>query len=207
MKNHFTPDPRYLTKLRLVSALIALLIWIGMGLIAWAISFDEEIGRRGAEITMLVVSGLNLLWLVPTLLVSGPYYRSLQYELEDDEAIVRVGILTNSVKHVPYRTVTNITVKRDPFDRWLFGLGSLIIQTAGMSGTSGAEESLVGLGNVDEIYEQVATELRRFRRGLDPTASEEEGVRIEAARQADGPTLEAILGEVQAIRLALESEG
>ena len=64
--------------------------------------------------------------------------KALGYEVQDDEVIVRVGIITHSVKHVPYRTVTNITVSRDILDRWFFGLGSLHIQTAGMSGKSGA---------------------------------------------------------------------
>ncbi len=72
-------------------------------------------------------------------------------------------ILTHSVKHVPYRTATNITVRRD-----IFNLGSLYIQTAGMSGQSGAEEKLVGLENVQEIYEMVVVELRRFRGAMPP---------------------------------------
>jgi hypothetical protein len=37
------------------------------------------------------------------------------------------------------RTVTTISVKRDILDRWLFNLGTLEIQTAGMSGQTGAE--------------------------------------------------------------------
>ena len=56
----------------------------------------------------------------------------------DEQVIVRQGVLTRAVKHVPYRTVTNITVKRGVIDRWL-GLGTLDIQTAGMSGNTGAE--------------------------------------------------------------------
>jgi uncharacterized membrane protein YdbT with pleckstrin-like domain len=109
--------------------------------------------------------------------------------------IVRVGIITQSVKHVPYRTVTNITLSRDILDRWFFGLGSLHIQTAGMSGKSGAEEKLVGLPNVQEVYELVVTELRRFRGGMAPTAAE-----VEPGLAASGETLTAILEEVRAIR-------
>jgi hypothetical protein len=101
------------------------------------------------------------------------------------------------VKHVPFRTVTNLTVKRGILDRWFFDLGTLNIQTAGMSGNTGAEESLVGLDNYDEVYEMVATELRRFRGGMAPTAAEEE---------LDSPeVLSALLGEVRAIRQTLEA--
>jgi putative membrane protein len=133
------------------------------------------------------------------MLLTYPYYRSLSYEIQDDEVIMHVGIWTKSVKHVPYRTVTNLTVKRGILDR-LFGLGTLNIQTAGMSGTTGAEESLEGLTNVQEVYDIVVTELRRFRGSMAPTAAEEE---IEPA-VASTDALSAILTEVRAIRHALE---
>lgn len=111
--------------------------------------------------------------MIPWLLLIPAYSRSLTYEIQDDEVIVRVGIITKSVKHVPYRTVTNLEVKRDPFDR-LLGLGTLKVQTAGMSGQTGAEESLVGLPNYVEIYETVAATLRRFRQVMAPTQGGEE---------------------------------
>jgi uncharacterized membrane protein YdbT with pleckstrin-like domain len=104
------------------------------------------------------------------------------------------------VKHVPYRTVTNITVKRDVLDR-LLGLGTLTIQTAGMSGTKGAEESLVGLGEVAEVYTSVAQELRRFRGAMSPTQSEMES----AAPDGQEFSLGAILTEIRAIRQTLEA--
>ncbi len=84
-------------------------------------------------------------------------------------------------------------------DRWFFGLGTLNIQTAGMSGQTGVEETLVGLTNVQEVYEIVATQLRRFRGGMAPTAAE-----VEPEGPAElGETLSAILTEVRAIRSAL----
>ena len=128
------------------------------------------------------------------MILTGPYYRSLRYEVRGDEVIVHVGIWTKSVKHVPYRTVTNITIKRDILDRWIFGIGSLNIQTAGMSGQKGAEEKLVGLPNIQEVYDMVATELRGFRGGMSPTAADTEP----AGDSAE--LLSAILTEVRAIR-------
>jgi len=87
-------------------------------------------------------------------------------------------------------------VKQDPLDR-LFGIGTLNIQTAGMSGQTGAEESLVGLPNFQEVYEQVAQTLRRFRGAMAPTQAE-----VEPAPAED--LLAAILDELRAIRGALE---
>lgn len=203
----YKPSPRYLTKLRLIITVVVLLILIGGALLAWLISLDT--GTYPGD-TMLIFGGavvLDLVWAVPALLMTGPYYRSLSYEIQDDEVIVRVGIITHSIKHVPYRTVTNLTIKRGILDRWLFGLGTLNIQTAGMSGTTGAEESLEGLSNVHEVYEIVVRELQRFRGGMAPTAAGVEGPSVtdEAAALATVQTLSAILSEVQAIRLRLET--
>jgi uncharacterized membrane protein YdbT with pleckstrin-like domain len=190
----FKPSPQYLTKLR-----VAITIWTLVS-IAGCVFFGLLIPDKVARLFFggFIVAGI-IIWLVAVIL-AGPYYRSLSYEVQDDEVIVSVGILTHSVKHVPYRTVTNITVKRDILDRWFFGLGTLNIQTAGMSGTKGAEESLVGLTNVHEVYDMVVNELRRFRGGMAPTAAEME---LEPAVPSAN-TLGAILDEVRAIRQTLE---
>lgn len=123
----------------------------------------------------------------------GPYFRSLRYEIHDEQVIMHVGIITRSVKYVPFRTVTNMTVKRGPLDR-AFGIGSLAIQTAGISGTSQAEQHLVGLEDPDAVYDLAVQALRRFRGAMRATTAdiEEEDV------------LSAILHEVRAIRQRLE---
>jgi membrane protein YdbS with pleckstrin-like domain len=197
----FKADPKYLTKLRVVITLMALLILAGGILLGLLLSLDRDIGLGTGLIVIAVTFVLDVLWWIPALLLSGPYYHSLSYEVQDDEVIVHVGIWTKSVKHVPYRTVTNLHVKRDILDRWLFALGTLNIQTAGMSGQTGAEERLVGLPNVQEVYELVATQLRRFRGGMGPTAADVEPEPVEGA----APTLVAILDEVRAIRQNLEN--
>jgi len=197
----FKPSPRYLGKLRLVITIIALLILAGGVLLGWLMSLDKSIGASGFRIVVIVTAIIDALWWVPAMLLTAPYYRSLSYEIQDDEVIVRVGIWTKSVKHVPYRTVTNLTAKRDILDRWL-GLGTLDIQTAGMSGQTGAEEKLAGLPDVQEVYEMVATALRRFRGAMAPTTTE---VEAEPAMASAG-VLNEILAEVRAIRQALEAD-
>jgi len=195
----FKPSPQYLTRLRLVITLVALLILASGVLLGWLLSNDAEIGASGARTIVIVVAIVDAVWYLPALMLTGPYYRSLAYEIQEDEVIVRVGIWTKSVKHVPYRTMTNLTVKRDILERWL-GIGTLNIQTAGMSGTTGVEEKLVGLTNVEEVYEIVVTELHRFRGSMAPTAA---GVEGEPAVSTTD-TLSAILSEVRAIRRAME---
>ncbi|UCG50731.1 MAG: PH domain-containing protein [Candidatus Latescibacterota bacterium] len=195
----FRPSGQYLGKLALNVTLLATAIGVAALLMGWLISLEEG-GREGGIVATVLVIVNTAWWLVAILLV-GPYYRSLSYEIQNDEVIVRVGIFVKSVKHVPYRTVTNIAVKRDIFDRWFFGIGTLNIQTAGMSGAKGAEESLVGLPNHQEVYEIVADELRRFRSGMAPTAAETDDE--PAGRSA--AVLGEILSEIKAIRRAKEA--
>ncbi|NIM19881.1 MAG: PH domain-containing protein [Candidatus Latescibacteria bacterium] len=192
------PDPRYLGKMRLIMFIIAVLA-MGIGiLIGSLVSLDE--GPRAGKIVVLVFLLVDVAWWLPANILAGFYYRSLKYEIQDDEVIVHVGIWTKSVKHVPYRTVTNLKVKRDIFDRWIFGIGTLNIQTAGMSGTTGAEESLVGMVGVQDVYDLVVKKLRRFRGSMAPTAAEEE----RAPETGSSDTLLAILDELRAIRKTME---
>jgi uncharacterized membrane protein YdbT with pleckstrin-like domain len=179
-----------------LSMTLGALSFLAVGLL-FALLLASEEGRRAGEITTWVVLIVDAAWFVPGLFLAAAYYRSLKYEIQDDEVIVHVGIWTRSVKHVPFRTITNLKVHRGIFDRWFFDLGNLNIQTAGMSGTSGAEESLVGLPNFQEAYEIVSTRLRRYRGSMAPTAAEEQ-------IEPKGDAVEAILTELRAIRKAVE---
>jgi uncharacterized membrane protein YdbT with pleckstrin-like domain len=192
---NFKPSPRYRSKLYLNLTLVALAIAAFGLFMGWAVSRDGD--RLGAQIAMTIIFGIDALYWVIAITLAGPYYRSLYYELHSDEIVVHVGIWTKSVKHVPFRTVTNIQITRDIFDRWFFNIGSLNVQTAGMSGKQGAEEKLVGLTNVTEVYEMVATELRRFRGGMTPTAAD-----VDAGPTGD--LTSAMLDELRAIRRAVE---
>ncbi len=193
----FVPNPKYQVKLLVVNTVIAFLILVGTGILSALIGLDDP---NAALTIFLIFTGFDALYWLIAIAVVLPYYRSLRYEIREDEVIVHVGIFTQSIKHVPYRTVTNITISRDIFDRWFFNLGTLQIQTAGMSGQSGAEEKLVGLENVQEVYEMVVKELRRFRGGMTPTTTEEEPKEMVQSTSTD------LLEEVRAIRRLLESE-
>ncbi len=70
-----------------------------------------------------------------------------------------------------------------------------------MSGQTGVEERLVGLSGVQEVYEAVAEELRRFRGGMAPTQAD---VDVEPEVVPQGG-LGEILAEVRAIRKSLEA--
>ena len=111
---------------------------------------------------------LILLFVVLTLIL-GPlillslylYFRGLEYIVHGDEIIVRKGLFNKSVKHCPFRTITNISTAVGPFDR-IFEIGCINIQTSGSSGSKGGkpEEKLEGLRVFQEIREYIITQIR-----------------------------------------------
>lgn len=177
----------------LACSLVAVWLIVG-GMIA-----DKELPPSALLIALGLAVLANLAWVILALILAGPYYRSISYELTDEEILVRVGIWTKSVKYVPYRTITNIVARRGLLDRTLFDIGRLDVQTAGMSGQARVEAKLVGLAEYEEVYDIVRARLQRFRSSLAPTQTEEEPVPALAPAPSDD-VLREILREVRAIR-------
>lgn len=186
------PHPSYLTKLYVSTGLIFFLFVFPFV----CLGFLPDLGL----IYVLIFLAANLLWIAPAFLLYPAYYRSIYYELKEDEIVVHKGIFTKSTKVVPYRTVTNLHQKRDLLDRYLFKLGTLNVQTAGMSGQQGAEEVLVGLADYDEVLKTVRAELRRYRSSMATTTEVES-----PAAAATAPQITAdLLDEVREIKALLQ---
>ncbi len=113
---------------------------------------------------------LNLVWLVPALVLMPFYIGSIEYSVIAEsgetmpEIYVKKGIVTVTRKHVPFRTITNISSNAGPFDR-LFGIGNVSIETAGYSGANqlGPEEKFEGITFYEEVRDFILNELRRFK--------------------------------------------
>ena len=187
-----TPSRKYLKKSYLTTGIVALALFFSAVVIGTLISLDPTVGIQALWWSLVAAVAVNALWGIPALLLIGPYFRSLRYEFHEDQVVMHVGVITRSVKYVPFRTVTNMTVKQGPFDR-LFGIGSLEIQTAGISGTSEAEQHLVGLEDPQAVYDLAVQALSRFRGAMDPTTAD----------VAEQDVLRLILDEVRGIRQSL----
>jgi membrane protein YdbS with pleckstrin-like domain len=112
----------------------------------------------------------NLVWFVP-LMIYIPYeFRSIEYSVKAEtgetmpEIYVKRGVVTVTRKHVPFRTITNISSKAGIFDR-LFNIGSVQIETAGYSGSqqAGPEVKLEGIVFYEEVRDFILAELRKFK--------------------------------------------
>ena len=127
-----------------------------------------------------------------------PYFRSIRYEMGDQEIVVHKGIVTRVENTVPYRMVTNVSLKRGLLDRW-FGLGGLYIHTAGYSQQTTAEARLSGLEDYQAVHRDLLAKLRRYRRSAGPSG-EAEIVEPVASGESVSDLLQQILDELKALR-------
>jgi len=193
----FTPNQNYLFK-RFVQILLLASI-IGS---ATAIA-GREIGHRinpteGATWGLVISFSLNLAWVGLAGLLSHLHYRSLFYEIHTDKVILHAGVITKTVTHVPFQMITNLKVRRSPFDRF-FNLGTIDIQTAGKGEHHGATGRLLGLRNFKEVYDNVTASMRQDR---DSTFSLQEK---ETVHSSELVMLGILLEEMKSIRILLQN--
>ena len=177
----FKPSRAFRQKLWISSIAGAVTIWLiiavgYLGIIAIASHFDPSKYNAIQHINVWFVpltlwtNVFNLIWLIPCLIWVPFYFRSIEYSVKAEsgetmpEIYVKKGVVTVTRKHVPFRTITNISSKAGPFDR-LFGIGSVLVETAGYSGTkqAGPEIKLEGIVFYEEIRDFILNELRKFR--------------------------------------------
>ncbi|MHA2407585.1 MAG: PH domain-containing protein, partial [Candidatus Ranarchaeia archaeon] len=174
----FKPSSAFRNKIWYECIIFAFLIWGGTMLTLLGISgimfLDDGVPMNFfINIWFLPVNFwiwvFNTTWLVPALILTPLYISRIEYSVlyESGESLpeiyVKKGIIQVTRKHVPFRTITNISAVAGPFDR-IFGIGSVNIQTAGYSGAkAGPEEKLEGIAFYEEVRDFILQELRKFR--------------------------------------------
>lgn len=155
--------------------------WIGLTFIIYVISRESWTPIQHAQyVNTWWVFASGWYWGIALIILSigftiwALYVARIEYSILAEtgqpmpEIYVRKGIFTVTEKHVPFRTVTNISSKKGIFDR-IFGIGSVEIQTAGISGgmqpggfQAKPEEKLEGIPYFNELRDFILRELRRF---------------------------------------------
>ena len=180
----FKPSKKFRNKLWFEIIGIAIVIWaaitlgyLGLGYLIITKSRDGTIADYYAHVDKYLgilnqwILGIHLIWLVPVLILIPIYVNRIEYSVitESGEAMpevyVKKGVFNVSRKHVPFRTITNISSRAGLLDR-LFGIGTIEIETAGISVHKtrwGPEEKIEGIMFYEEVRDFILAELRKFR--------------------------------------------
>ena len=164
----YRPLNRFMYKLTLQVFIIVFLVssglWLLAGFIVWTSQYDAgksiTIGQDWINLCLLANVVLILLITLFALIVTYIYTKWMSFHIYSNEIVVHKGVVNKTEKHVPYRTVTNISTRYGVFDK-LFGIGTVEVETAGKSGQSmGPEEKIEGIHNFVEVRNIVLEELR-----------------------------------------------
>ncbi|WP_162224321.1 PH domain-containing protein [Halorussus salinus] len=142
------------------------------------------------------------------------FYRTADYRLTDDEIEYRRGVFFRQKTTIPYNRITNVATAQGPIQRFV-GAGQVGVHTAGYGGQMGAELTIDGIADYEEVKDQIVAKVR----GRPAAATEsgevgdlEPGVgRAASEREVGGATptgrdaeSDAMLDELRRIRELLE---
>lgn len=177
---------------------LALLVVLGvvgvLGVSGVLFEISEWVVLVGGGI-LLVVFGY-LTWWIPA------FVRTADYRLTGDELEYRRGVFFQQKTTVPYNRITNVNAAQGPLQR-LVGAGSVGVHTAGYGAQAGAELTIGGVGDYEEIKDQILDRVRRRH----PEATESvESADIEGRRVDEGPGVgsDELLVELRRIRELME---
>jgi putative membrane protein len=103
-----------------------------------------------------------LILLIPYSLLAVARYYSYRYRFDDTELVIRSGIISTNVRHIPYARIQNLDATQNVFHR-MFGVLSARVDT-GSGHDAEATLSVITRAAYEEIRERVFRE----RRGVEP---------------------------------------
>ncbi|MCF7826533.1 MAG: PH domain-containing protein [Candidatus Marinimicrobia bacterium] len=124
---------------------------------------------------------------------------NLKYSVEDERVVVQKGIIFKKNISIPYSAVTDFTLSRSLYERWL-GIGTLLIQTAGQGAQAGGHEGrLEGLVEFESLHGILRDRVKAFRgnQGQNIVAQAE-------TIEGDNDVLKSILEEIKKINRKLK---
>jgi len=192
MNTLFKPAPALVSLLVIDSIMFILLIL--------CISVLPILLGTGFDLLIVGISITCVLGIIAVIVVwAGLYYKSMWYELRDDEISWKRGVWFRTTGIVPYNRITNLDIKQGPVMRVL-GISTLAIQTAGYSGQAVPEIKIEGIVHAEELRELIRSLVRGCTTGNDGTG----GVTPRTVVPAPGTTEQQILAELVKIRTLFE---
>ena len=146
----------------------------------------------GGAIALLVFGYLT--WWIPA------FYRTAGYRFTGEEVEYRRGVFFQQKTTVPYNRITNVGISQGPIER-LVNAGAVGIPTAGYGGQMGAELTIGGVSDFEDIQEQV---LERVRDRPAKATEGKELVDVAPSHETRDDDSGEMLGELRRIRELLE---
>jgi uncharacterized membrane protein YdbT with pleckstrin-like domain len=135
------------------------------------------------------------------LFLSWVRYSTLQYTFTQEGVSMRWGRLFRREIILNYARIQDIHLRSNLIERWL-GLSRILVQTA--SGSSGAEMTIEGLKEYEEVRDFLYSKMRGVSDAVDPAAAASAGTVAARASEAElAETLRAIVHELQLTRDAV----
>ena len=189
------PDVKQFMKLEVyIYATISLVTILAVLIIQiLVVNLDPEVENAEfvQNVWSWVIAALTLLWILGPWL-SYLWITNLKYSILDERVVIHKGILTKKSVSIPYAAITDFTLKRSLYERWL-NIGTLLIQTAGQGVQAGGYEGqLVGLVHFEDLHRELQSRVRSFKGGNPQSQPADPG-----GNEAD--VLQAILQEIRKI--------
>jgi uncharacterized membrane protein YdbT with pleckstrin-like domain len=135
------------------------------------------------------------------LFLSWVRYSTLQYTFTQEGVSMRWGRLFRREIILNYARIQDIHLRSNLVERWL-GLSRILVQTA--SGSSGAEMTIEGLKEYEEVRDFLYSKMRGVSDAVDPASSPSPGAVAARANEAElAETLRAVVRELQLTRDAV----
>jgi putative membrane protein len=190
------PDVKRLMRRELYTFLTISLVVILSTLIiqALVVGLDDEVNNT--EFLYYVwswVGGFLLIFWTLGYWLAYLWIINLSYAIETERVVVSKGIITKKKVSIPYAAITDFTLSRSLYERWL-EIATIFIQTAGQGAQAGGHEGkLEGLVDFEDIHKTLRARVRNF----ETSASEA------SDSSTDSELLQSILDEVKNINQKL----
>ena len=128
---------------------------------------------------------LSYLWIV-----------NLSYSVESERVVISKGIITKKKVSIPYAAITDFTLSRSLYERWL-DIATVFIQTAGQGAQAGGHEGkLEGLTEFDDLHKALRDRIKSVKASKAEAGSA-------SSENTEPEVLQSILDEVKKINRKL----
>jgi membrane protein YdbS with pleckstrin-like domain len=164
----FTPHPNLKKVYYTYLALPAIVMLLATLLPIWVVRILEPVKWGDIWPYFLIPTAIVIVIIAFVAYWIRRYYSSITYTLTKDEVMVEHGVWWKMKHVVPYARVMSLDVIQGPISR-RFGIGSVLVYTAGYTGpaggtagpgTRGAEASIWGVPNFVEIRDTIINFVR-----------------------------------------------